>query len=119
MNWAQEASVRPAVELQRKREEAKGIFHNNIRYAGDKSNRQAMTEALMSAEDSQATTFDVWLGSDKNVHYDVPVGDVRNALRKVGQNRNALITLEAQYVTQVASGEADLYDLDWSTPFNI
>lgn len=106
----------PAIKAERKRAEALGVVHNGIRYAGDPSNRQAMQEALMAADDGGMTVFAAWKDSDGNYHDAVPVVDVRDALRKIGQRRAALIGLEAQYVAAVADGQADGADLDWSTP---
>ena len=106
----------PAIKAERKRAEALGVVHNGIRYAGDPSNRQAMQEALMAADDDGITVFAAWKDSDGNYHDAVPVVDVRDALRKIGQRRAALIGLEAQYVAAVADGQADGADLDWSTP---
>lgn len=106
----------PAIKAERKRAEALGVVHNGIRYAGDPSNRQAMQEALMAADDGGITVFAAWKDSDGNYHDAVPVVDVRDALRKIGQRRAALIGLEAQYVAAVADGQADGADLDWSTP---
>lgn len=106
----------PAIKAERKRAEAQGVMHNGIRYAGDPSNRQAMQEALMAADDGGMTVFAAWKDSDGSYHDDVPVADVRDALRKIGQRRAHLIGLEAQYVAAVADGQLDGSELDWSTP---
>jgi len=108
----------PAVKAQRKDAEAKGVTIHGIRYAGDPSNRQALSEALDSAADSGATTFPGWKDSDGRYRTDHPVSDVRDALRKIGQRRSALIALEAQHVADVADGAADIQALDWATEYD-
>jgi len=110
--------VEPKIKAQRKAAEALGVVSSGIRYAGDPSNRQALSEALMAAEDGGMPTFDTWKDSDGEYRADVPVSDVRAALRQIGQRRGALMELEGQYVMQSAAGEADAEDLDWSTPFD-
>lgn len=108
----------PAIKAQRKAAEADGIHRSGIHYNGDPSNRQALSEALQAAADGGMTTFTAWKDSDGRYHAAVPVSDVEAALRKIGQRRAALIGLEAQFVGQVAAGEADTMALDWSTPFD-
>lgn len=105
----------PAIKAERKRAEAQGITHNGVRYAGDPSNRQAMQEALMSADDGGMTVFAAWKDSDGNYHDNVPVADVRQALRQIGQRRAHLIGLEAQYVADAAA-EGQGGERDWITP---
>lgn len=112
----QHDQVEPAIRAQRKRAEDSGVVHNGIRYAGDAANRQTLQEALMYAEDANVTVFPAWKDSDGQHHADVPVADVEAALRKIGQRRNALITLEAQYIAQAAAGEVDILELEWATP---
>lgn len=108
---AQEASARPAIELQRKRQEARGVTINGIRYSGGQGNRQALSEALQAADAMGISEFETWLSSDKSVHRNVPVADVYAALLTIGKRRSALITLEANYV---AAGEAG----SWETPYD-
>jgi len=112
----QQDQVEPKIKAQRKAAEAVGVVHNGIRYHGDPSNRQALSEALQAAADGGMTTFAAWKDSDGQYHASVPVTDVEAALRKIGQRRAALIGLEAQYVAAVADGDADIMALDWSTP---
>lgn len=112
---AQQAQVEPQVKAQRKRAEADGVVVNGIRHAGDPSNRQALSEALQAAKDSDQTTFARWKTAD-GFKANVPATDIEAAYRQIGKRRAALIDLEAQHVESVAAGEADIYELDWSTP---
>lgn len=106
----------PKIKAQRKAAESIGVVHNGIRYHGDPSNRQALSEALQAAADGGMTAFADWKDSDGHYHKSVPAKDVEAALRKIGQRRAALIGLEAKYVAQVATGDADIMALDWTTP---
>ena len=114
----QQDQAEPAIKAQRKAAEALGVVSSGIRYAGDPSNRQALSEALMAAEDGGMPTFDTWKDSDGEYRADVPVSAVRAALRQIGQRRGVLMELEGRYVMQSAAGEADAKDFDWSTPFD-
>jgi len=114
----QRSLVEPVIRVQRKDAEASGVMLNGVRYAGDQSNRQALQEAIMSADDSASTSFSIWKDSDGRYHQNHPVSEVKDALRKIGQRRSALISLEALYVAQVASGELDTGSLDWTTEFD-
>ncbi|WP_051234220.1 DUF4376 domain-containing protein [Halomonas halocynthiae] len=109
---AQEASVRPAIEYQRKLQESKGVTINGVRYSGDASNRQALSEALQAADAMGITHFDSWLDSDKNTHNNLPVADVYAALLAIGRRRSALIAIESQHVAATANGDAAA--VDWS-----
>lgn len=110
--------VAPKVKAQRTDAEESPVFINNVPYDGDASNRQAMQEALMAADDAGETDFDSWKDSSGVYHKNHPVEDVRNALRKVGQRRSTLIAMEADYVEQVALNDKDIFDLDWTTSFD-
>lgn len=110
----QQAKVAPAVKAQRSAAEAQGVTVNDIRYAGDAGNRQALQEAIMAADDANMTEFAAWKDSEGNYHHNHPVADVKQALRGIGARRSALIGLEAQYVVQVADGEIDIHALDWA-----
>ncbi|NWN92309.1 DUF4376 domain-containing protein [Marinobacter adhaerens] len=111
----QRAQVDPAVRAQRQVAERDGVVINGVRYSGDPANRQALQEAIMAADDTNMQTFGAWKDSDNNFLSDHPVADVKAALRAIGARRSALIALESLYVEQVASGEIDIFDLDWST----
>lgn len=110
--------VEPAVRKQRKDAESRGVVVNGVSYAGDTGNRQALSEALMAADDSQTLTFAAWKDSAGNYITDHPVDDVRVAFRKIGARRSELIALEGQYVGQVADGEMDIFELSWVTQYD-
>jgi len=113
----QRAQVEPQVKAQRKKAEALGVAVNGIRYDGSPESRQALQEALTAAADASMTTFVSWKDSDDQYHANHPVIDVEDALRKIGQRRARLITLEAQHVDAVAAG-TDPLTLDWSTEWD-
>lgn len=112
------ALVEPAVRAQRKQAEVSGVALNGIRYSGDQSNRQALQEAIIAAEDSGSSSFATWKDSDGQYHQSHPVSEVKDALRKVGARRSVLIALEALYVSQVADEQLDIHELDWSTEYD-
>lgn len=106
--------IAPAIKAQRKQAEAEGVYVNGIRYAGDASNRRAVSEAIEYANDQNTTVIPSWKDSDGNFHSDHPVADIKEAYRAIGRRRSALIALEGQHIAAVAAGEADIYELDWS-----
>lgn len=110
--------VEPLVRAQRKAAERQGVTLNGVRYAGDPGNRQALQEAILSADDGQLTAFSAWKDSDNQFHQDHPVADVKDALRAIGQRRSALIALESLYVGQVVDELIDIHELDWSTEYD-
>lgn len=95
------ARQRGAIESGRHAAEAEGIEHNEIRYAGDPANRQAIREALEAAEDAGMEAFSRWKDSDGNFHVDHPVSDVWAALRAIANRRGALINREGELVAQI------------------
>lgn len=112
------AMAAPAVQKQRKDAEAVGVTVNGVRYAGDQDNRQALSEAIMAADDSGSEMFASWKDSDGNYHQDHPVSDVKYVLRAIGQRRSALIALESLYVGQIVDEQIDIHELDWSTEYD-
>jgi hypothetical protein len=112
------AMVEPHIRAQRKAAEASGVKLNGIRYSGDPSNRQAMQEAIMAANDSGSESFSMWKDSDGGYHNGHLLSDVRDALRKVGDRRSVLIALESLYVSQVADDQIDIHELDWTTEYD-
>lgn len=107
-----------SIEQQRKAAERQGVTINGLRYAGDESNRQALSEAIQFAEDAGETTFAGWKDSDGGFHADHPVADVKSAYRAIGARRSALIALEGQYVAQVMDGTlTDVDGLNWSVDY--
>ncbi len=104
----------PKIKAQRKAAEAQGVTVNGVRYSGDASNRQALQEARVAAQDSGQTTFSAWKGSDGSFITDHPVADVDQALRLIGQRRSELIRLEGEFIAVVASGAMSLDDVDWT-----
>lgn len=113
-----QTKVAPAVKLQRKQAEADGVVVNGIRYSGDASNRQTLSDAIMAADDSGSEMFASWKDSDGGYHADHPVSDVKDALRAIGHRRSALIALEPLYVGQIVDEQIDIHELDWSTEYD-
>lgn len=111
----QRAKAEPAVRAQRKRAESAGVMLNGVRYAGDSANRQALSEAILAAEDTGSDSFSTWKDSAGNYRNAQPLAEVKSALRKIRARRSVLIALEALYVSQVASEQLDVHGLDWTT----
>lgn len=107
-----------AVSSHRKFKEDDGVIYNGIRYSGEQSNRQAISEAIQAATEFSLTSFVSWKDSDGGFHQDVPVADVNTAYSQIGQKRMALIALEGVYSEQVRSGLISTFDqiegLDWT-----
>jgi len=99
---------------ERQAQEAQGVTLNGIRYAGDPSNRQAISESIQFLEDAIATEFPIWKDSDAVFHANHPLSAVVSAYRAIGVRRVQLITAEGQFAAQVASGEiTDVTGLTW------
>jgi len=98
----------------RKFQERQGVAINNIRYAGDPGNRQALQEAITYLEDAGLTEFPKWKCSDDEFHVDHPLADVLDAYRAVGVRRVALIAVEGEYAAQIIAGTlTDLTEVVW------
>ena len=98
----------------RKFQERQGVAINNIRYAGDPGNRQALQEAITYLEDAGLTEFPKWKCSDDEFHVDHPLADVLDAYRAVGMRRVALIAAEGEYAAQIIAGTlTDLTEVVW------
>ena len=99
----------------RKEQEQQGVAINNIRYAGDPGNRQALQEAIAFMDDAGLTEFESWKDSDNVFHANHPLADVRDAYRAIGIRRVALIAAEGQYAAQIISGTlTDPGDVTWT-----
>ena len=99
---------------ERKLQEQQGVTVNDIRYAGDPSNRQAIAEAMQFMADAEATEFPVWKDSDDVFHANHPLTDVVDAYRAIGVRRVQLIAAEGQYAAQVVDGSlTDVTGLTW------
>jgi hypothetical protein len=99
----------------RKAEEQQGVTLNDIRYAGDPGNRQALQEAIAFMDDAGLTKFPKWKDSDNQFHIDHPLADVLDAYRAIGVSRASLIAAEGQYAEQITSGTlTDLTEVIWS-----
>jgi hypothetical protein len=102
------------LSAERKEQETQGVTINDIRYAGDPGNRQALKEAIEFMEDAGLTEFESWKDSDDEFHVDHPVADVVDAYRAVGMRRVALIAAEGEYAAQIAAGTlTDLSEVVW------
>jgi len=88
----------------RKEQERQGVTINNIRYAGDPGNRQALQEAIALMDDAGLTEFESWKDSDNVFHANHPLADVRDAYRAIGARRSQLIAAEGEYAAQIIAG---------------
>lgn len=94
---------RAAIETARKAAEREGVTIEGIRYAGDPSNRQALSEALDLAAITDQTHFSSWKDSDGQFHAAHPVADVHAALLAIGQRRGELIDREGVLSDQITA----------------
>ena len=98
----------------RKEQERQGVTLNDIRYAGDPGNRQALQEAISFMEDAGLTEFPGWKDSDGQFHVNHPLSDVLDAYRAIGERRAALIATEGEYAKQITAGTlTDLNEVTW------
>ena len=98
----------------RKEQEQQGVAINNIRYAGDPGNRQALQEAIAFMNDAGLTEFPKWKCSDDEFHVNHPLADVFDAYRAIGIRRVALIAAEGEYAAQITGGTfTDLSSVTW------
>jgi len=129
MTWLDNAEVKTAedqsaerksslinqLETKRKEAEAEGVTINGVRFSGDPSNRQALSEALQFANAANLTEFAGWKDSDGGFHTTMPSADVQQAYQSIGQRRSQLIALESQYAAQVMDGSlTDVNNISWS-----
>ena len=98
----------------RKEQETQGVTLNNIRYAGDPSNRQALQEAIAFMEDAGLTKFPKWKDSDNQFHAGHLLSDVIDAYHAIGERRAALIATEGEYAEKIIAGTlTDLSEVVW------
>jgi hypothetical protein len=98
----------------RKAQEQQGVTVNDIRYAGDPGNRQALQEAISFMDYAGLDEFARWKNSDNVFHANHPLADVRDAYRAIGVHRAQLIAAEGEYATQIAAGTlTDLSEVVW------
>ena len=98
----------------RKEQETQGVTINDIRYAGDPGNRQALQESIAFMEGMALTEFPKWKCSDDEFHVNHPLADVVDAYRAVGMRRVALIAAESEYAAQITAGTlTDLSEVVW------
>ena len=99
----------------RKEQETQGVTINDIRYAGDPGNRQALQEAIAFMENASLTEFPTWKDSDDVFHADHPLADVKDAARAIGARRSQLVAAEGEYAAQIIAGTlTDLSEVVWS-----
>ena len=99
----------------RKEQERQGVVINDIRYAGDPGNRQALQESIAFMNDAGLTEFERFKDSDNVFHVDLPVSEVFNAYRAVGMRRVQLISAEGDYAEQIIAGTlTDLTQVTWT-----
>ena len=98
----------------RKEQEQQGVVINDVRYAGDPGNRQALQEAIAFMEDAGLTEFESWKDSDNAFHADHPLADVVVAYQVIGSRRAELIAAEGEYAAQITGGTfTDLSLVTW------
>jgi hypothetical protein len=111
-----EAQLIADVSAQRKVQEELGVSVNNIRYSGDPSNRQALSEAIAFAKSMSITVFPSWKDSDNGFNANHPLADVEQAYTDIGMRRSTLIGMEGDYTAQVNDGSlTDVSNLLWET----
>lgn len=93
------------IEADRKAAEDDGVTVNDVRYAGNPSNRQALREALEYADDAERETFTRWKTSDDEFITDHPVADVRSAYERIGARRSELIDREGALLAEIETAE--------------
>ena len=99
---------------ERKEQERQGVVINNIRYAGDPGNRQALQEAIAFMNDAGLTEFPKWKCSDDEFHVNHPLADVVDAYQAIGERRAALIAIEGEYAEKIIAGTlTDLSEVVW------
>ena len=98
----------------RKEQERQGVTINDIRYAGDPGNRQALQEAIEFMNDAGMTEFPSWKDSDNGFHSGHPLSDVVDAYQAIGERRAALIAIEGEYAEKIIAGTlTDLSEAVW------
>ena len=98
----------------RKEQEQQGVVINNIRYAGDPGNRQALQEAIAFMDYAGLTEFLSWKDSDNVFHNPHPLVDVVDVYRAIGVRRAQLIAAEGDYAAQITAGTlTDLTEVVW------
>jgi len=98
----------------RKAQEQQCVTINNIRYAGDPGNRQALQEAIAFMNDAGLTEFPKWKCSDDEFHVNHPLADVVDAYQAIGERRAALIAIEGEYAEKITEGTlTDLGEVVW------
>ena len=103
------------LSAERKFQERQGVAINNIRYAGDPGNRQALQEAIAFMNDAGLTEFPKWKCSDDEFHVNHPLADVVDAYQAIGERRAALIAIEGEYAEKITEGTlTDLGEVVWS-----
>jgi len=103
------------LSAERKFQERQGVAINNIRYAGDPGNRQALQESIAFMEDAGLTKFPKWKDSDNQFHAGHLLSDVVDAYQAIGERRAALIAIEGEYAEKITEGTlTDLGEVVWS-----
>ena len=98
----------------RKEQETQGVTINDIRYAGDPGNRQALQEAISFMDYAGLAKFARWKDSDNVFHANHPLADVRDAYRAIGVHRAQLIATEGEHAAQITAGTlTDLSEVVW------
>jgi hypothetical protein len=102
------------LSAERKSQERQGVTVNDIRYAGDPGNRQALQEAIEFMNDAGLTEFPTWKDSDDVFHAGHLLSDVVDAYQAIGERRAALIAIEGEYAEKIIAGTlTDLSEAVW------
>jgi len=102
------------LSAERKSQERQGVTVNDIRYAGDPGNRQALQEAIEFMNDAGLTEFPKWKCSDDEFHAGHLLSDVVDAYQAIGERRAALIAIEGEYAEKIIAGTlTDLSEVVW------
>ena len=102
------------LSAERKSQERQGVTVNDIRYAGDPGNRQALQEAIEFMNDAGLTEFPKWKCSDDEFHAGHLLSDVVDAYQAIGERRSQLIAAEGEYAAQIIAGTlTDLTEVVW------
>jgi hypothetical protein len=102
------------LSAERKFQERQGVTLNDIRYAGDPGNRQALQEAISFMDYAELDEFARWKDSDNQFHAGHLLSDVIDAYQAIGERRAALIATEGEYAKQITAGTlTDLNEVTW------
>ena len=80
----------------RKEQETQGVTINDIRYAGDPGNRQALQESIAFMDNAGLTEFPKWKDSDNQFHAGHLLSDVVDAYQAIGRSEERRVGKECR-----------------------